>query len=523
MRDEIRAIRFNIDPKGWSNLAIDRETVHAWTAPERALIDCLPDLLSQGVFLEELLELVAAMDQKIAEETARLREGASNAKIALRSPLFAMSYVLQHPDAPAISKVCSRLHGGLFKRASSAALTEHMTVAMTRAAVSAGQLNVLVALSRSIARGSIAVASFLRWAIEHFWLQSSYHLRLALADAAGCCWEVPDPQRSALIAALESRFDNNEPFVNTTIFESLQSLGASEPMETEHVGTVRSQLERLLTGNDDGEAWREAYNLYVCQFDHPYSSAYCEAINALSQVQRNTLLLMAGRGAQDISIFLPILLARVADIGGPIACEMLRRWTQPPAIDAFSPQDAIEAFVVAHTSLGRLQGDLPESPAAVSGSAEAALRACGVALYWANRCDLLATERCAACASAWEELKQYEKGTALDAIRNCTDLHMTTRKEPGTSGAAETIPHFFPLETADVCRHALERPEQQVGHFWYYSDFDRYYALAFAVDVLRRYGNTADLALLRGISNDSRLGHVAMKAVESLEARIASE
>jgi len=413
------------------------------------------------------------------------------------------------------------MHGGLFKRIDGDVLAQRMISAMGRGNLSNGQICLLATLSRSIPQAS-PVAAFLTWAIEQRWERASYHLRLALVDAAGCCWRVPEPQRSALADALESRLDNNNPFINTSIFESLQSLGASEDQEAEYVAVVCDQLGQLLTGNDDAEACDTAYGLYVGQFDHPYSSAYCEAIGELSGPQKDQFHLMAARGARDRNLFLPILLTELVAIGGELACEVLRRWTEPPPVDAVSPQEAIEIFVTAHIGLAKLEVELPPSVGECKNSAEGALRACGIALYWANRADLSPAERHLACANPWRVLKEWERGAALVAIRNCTNLHLSIRKNAGTQDASETLPHFFPAECADVCRRALENPDRQIGYFQYFTDFDRYSALSFAVAVLSEHGSASDLTLLRALANDSHLGQSAVKGVRALEARLAA-
>jgi hypothetical protein len=171
--------------------------------------------------------------------------------------------------------VCSQINGGSFKKANAEALTPFIASKTRSPDLSLGQVNLLVSLGRSVAQRNAEFAVFIAWAIQHFWSRSPYHLRLALADAAGWCWDVPDEQRLALIDALEPRFDNNDPFVNTPIFESLQRLGGSAAMELEHEGVVRAQLERLLAGTNDKDAWAEGYGLYNCQFDHRMRIARC--------------------------------------------------------------------------------------------------------------------------------------------------------------------------------------------------------------------------------------------------------
>jgi hypothetical protein len=522
MLDEIRGLKFRIAEDTWSNIATDTSAKSLWPAGERALLGCVPDLMATGVLLDEALNVVEEMDALIARETERLREAAKTAKVGLRTSMFASAYVVQRPDAPAIGQVCSRLRGGLFKRSSSAALTRRMREVVAQGTVTPGQMNVLVALSRSVEADSVLAATFVTWGLTTFWLKAPYHLRLAMADAAGYRRDVPEPQRSDIVAALESLLSNDEPLLNTPIFESLQRLGASEAMEAEHVGSVREHLAQLLVRRDEESAWEEANGLYNCQFDHPYSNAYVEAVDELPTEDRNTFLLMAGRGARS-SFFLSLLLRDVCGIGGPVACEILERWTALPPADPVSPQEAIEVFVIAHESLGRLHGELPpKEDRKPKGAAAAALRACGAALYWSNRIDLSVDERHARSVTAWSELGTWQKGAALVAIQMCAEWHMLIRNSNPAPGAPETIPHFFPEETTDVCRRALAYPREQNGYFQYFCESDRQSALAFAFDILGEYGNSADLILLRRWSHDPGLGRFAIRAIGGLEARLTA-
>jgi len=510
-----------LDPMGWSNVSFDPKTLREWTRFERVLIGCLPELVTRGVWFDDLLDIIAEMDLSIERELVRLREAAREATVPLRGPMFAISYVLQGPRTPGISVVCSRMDGRHFKDVRSDLVESQMMAVMDQRTKIMGQIKFLASLSRSIAKNSLVSASFLAWALENCWDRAPYHLRLTLADAAGCCWGVPATQRSALVAALESRMSNEDIFLNTPIFESLQRLGALEAMEEEHTHTVRKQLSQLLEeADDEAHACESAYGLYICQFDHPYSNAYCEAIGELPDSHKNRFLLMAGSAARDSNLFLPVLLAEVIAIGGTVASAILRRWTRFPPSDGVSPQEAMEAFVVAHTGLGLLAAEMDGSQPKASTPPEAALRACGVALYWSNRQDLPAVDRRRASAGAWDELRKWELGVALAAMHACADLHFSRERWSGFASAPLTILEFFPTEAAEVCRRALENPDRQIGYFRHFESIERDQAFDFAVKVLGDCGNSTDLPFLRGLATSPKLGRSAVNAIRVLEARL---
>lgn len=207
---------------------------------------------------------------------------------------------------------------------------------------------------------------------------------------------------------------------------------------------------------------------------------------------------------------------------GPDVCEILTYWVKLPAVDAFAPQEAMEVFVVAHELLARLRCDLPVSQDATVAGAALAVQSCGTLLYWINRSDLPESDRRVACRSAWTELDRHEKGVALTAIRECALLGLRPRRiEDGEAGLG-SIHHFFPGETAEVCRHALRRPDIQAGYFRHFFDSDRKHGLLFALRVLQACGTRSDLALLRQLSEHSSLGREAVKAIRCIEARLVT-
>jgi len=518
MRDEIHTLRFKLGESGWSRVGIETSPDVVWAPGERALLACIPDLVASGDVLDEILQLTGEMDAVMGKEAERLREIARAAKIGLRSEMFAAAYVAQRPDAPGISQVCWRLHGGLYRRAASTTLITHMNAAVTHGMVTSGQMNVLVILSSNIEASNEVAADFVVWGLTEYWAKAPSHLRLSLLDAAGFRWEAPARQKSELAIALESLLNNDTPMLNTSIFESLQRLGASESMEAEHIDSVRQQLAEVLKRPDDESAWREAQGLFNCQFDHPYSNAYWEAIHELPQEEIDTFTLMAAKGAQDSFFFLSLLLRDVYKIGGNAACEPLSRWTALPPVGSVSPQEAIETFVIAHQFLGRLHGKLPDHEhRTAQGTAAVALRACGELLYWSNRTDLSDSERRACSQPSWRDLEDLHRGAAVVAIHMCTDWHMMVQSEDST---IETIPSFFAAECTAVCRWSLENPKEQIDYFQQFGRPFGHSALEFAVKVIGRHGNTMDLMLLRSWSLDPDLGRDAIRAIRALESRL---
>lgn len=96
------------------------------------------------------------------------------------------------------------------------------------------------------------------------------------------------------------------------------------------------------------------------------------------------------------------------------------------------------------------------------------------------------------------------------------------RHLPGPAPAERSIVNSFPVEVAEICRHALIGPVSQVGYFRHYSEYDRRQNLTLAINVLEYHGKSTDLSLLRRFATDPALGTSAIAAVRTIEERLAS-
>lgn len=523
LREEAGNVRFRLCDQGWGNVAFEGDSLTTWSSSDRAFLASLPQLVAEGRYLDDFLNIVGILDHRIAEEWCRLRDEARERKIALRSGLFANSYVFQRTAAPGITQVCSRLHSGLFRRAKSKALEEVVKSELAGDELSPGQLYLILTLCRQVPGAGGIAAPFITRALKRHWASAPYHLQLDLMEVARLCWQTNETDRAALIDAIETLPQPQHPFISTTIVEALQSLGALEASEREHHAVVLEEVRQCLARPNDGDSCAMAYGIYSAQFDHPFSGAYCEVVSDLSEHERKQLLMMAAKGADDSSFFLSPLIIDLASFGDLKVGGSIVRWTKLPPTDSFMPQDAIAVFVVAHIALGRLACHLPDWQEATDSPSSEALTACGAILYWCNRADLDEDTKRNACHHSLTVLGRHEQGAALDVIRNCEHALVEGVKHlPGEAPVDRTIVGRFPTEVAEICRHALLRPALQVGYFHHFLHSDRHQDLKVAIDILAHHGNTTDLPLLRRCAADRILGTSAIVAVRTVEERLAA-
>ena len=415
LREESRGACFSTGSRGWEGVEFDENSLTTWSPCDRAYMGLLPALVAEGRYLEEAIEVIGILDQRIAEEWIRLRYDTRINDTKLRNGLFAISFAIPaiSPCAPAISRICAGIGNAVgiarkdcFRLPKDPVPTEKHRVLLERD-LSQGQLYFL--LQRS--RGGEIPASFLARTIESRWESAPYHLQIALLHSAAVNSKGDAADRAKLIKAVEELGHGRDLYVSDSILETLQMLGALDDDAQEHRDVVRENVRECLARSADRDSHVRAWIIYCSQFEHPYSAAYCEVVSELGNGDRKLLLEMAAEGVRDSSFWLTPLLIDLASIGGRSSGGSIARWTRVPEAESRAmPQEDIAVFVVAHIALARFGCQLPDTKMAAGGSSAEVLAACGVILYWINRSDLGEDERLTACGDALDVLEDQAKG-----------------------------------------------------------------------------------------------------------------
>jgi hypothetical protein len=325
--------------------------------------------------------------------------------------------------------------------------------------------------------------------------------------------------RQSLVRALEELPPPEHPFLSTALIEALQSLGALEEDEADHVDVVRDDIRRLLADQSDPDMQKLAFGVWFSQFDHPYVGAYCKAIYELKPDDLRTLLTMAAQGADDDASFISVLIVELASLNERACGLLIGRWALLPRADCFMPQDAVGVFITAHVALARLgcNQPIPFLKTPLSDAAQA-LAACATLLFWLNRTDLPIQARRANCEQALGLLTKHELGTAASAIREFYRAPAMSsegfHRLPGSEPVQISLGDSFPKQVAEICRECLRNPDRQTGYFRYFTRQD---LLIFAIDALARWGDVTDLELLRAVSHAADVGPAAIHAIKTLE------
>jgi hypothetical protein len=511
---EIEQTEFEIHEEGWFRLRPKPGTLLAWSEQDSAFLPAIAERVIAGDYFDWILDAARTADRARSADIERLRDQARKKEVALRSGIFGNTYA--HAGGAAISRIFTALHNGGSGRGPGADFAERVLAELSRPCTN-GEVFLLLALDRWGPPDRKPIAPLLPDIIRRHWPSGPYHLRLDLLYAAQFSARATDSVRQAIREGLEELTPPEHPFLSSAMGEALQALGAFEDAEAEHLGSVRSQLQRIFAAPADPniEAW--ALGVWFGQFDHPFAGAYCEVVSELSPDAKKHLLLIAAAGADLDSPFVSVLIKELAECDDPEAGTVIGRWTALPPTKSFMAQDAIGAFAIAHIALGRLRCPLPPVGIGPFRPADDALMACGQILYWLNRHDLPLETRRANCGPALAILSRHERGVAVGVIREFHRIYVFEGVDrlPGSEPVETWIGNAFPAELAEICRQCLARPEIQEGYFTFK---DLPSVLEFAVYGLGVWGSRMDIATLRDLSRLDGLGRFAVAAIKTLEA-----
>ena len=73
VREEARGACFSIGSRGWEGVEFDWNSLTSWSPCDQAFLSLLTEIVANGRYREEALEVIGILDQRIAEEWIRLR------------------------------------------------------------------------------------------------------------------------------------------------------------------------------------------------------------------------------------------------------------------------------------------------------------------------------------------------------------------------------------------------------------------------------------------------------------------
>ena len=249
LRVEADQAAFEIDDKGMWGVRSTEGSLLPWTRQEKAILAVLGLRIAAGLHIDQLLEVVSAMDYCLNGEYDRLRGDAKNRKVAILSGIFAECYVFRRDLG--ISIVFDALRNGRFAHNISSDIGTAALERLGRPNLSPGQIYLLLALYRRARREPPSIAPLLPALLDQYWCFAPYHLKLDLLWAAQWCARASDPLRLPVIEALQNLPPTDNIMLSSSIVDALKCLGAFQDEEFEHTNGVRAEIQMVLANREN--------------------------------------------------------------------------------------------------------------------------------------------------------------------------------------------------------------------------------------------------------------------------------
>jgi len=504
--DETASVEFNIDKNSIYGIGVNEDTLIQWTPQEHAHVKAIPQLLNSGCYLEEIYNIAAKMDIKLAATFEILVDKAREEKVALRSGLFVAGLDSQN-SVIAIGGIMAWIELARFSNRENKeeALVSWINIKLKSNNITNGQLLMLLKLSRAIYTEN-PLATYLPSIIQERWKYAPYHLRLELLFKARECWLYTEGEKAELIEVLQS-LEVNNIWLSTAIVEALKNLGAIENEGYEEI--VISEIEQVLLDPENVDNRKMANGLYISQFDHPYDAVYCKIIKNLSDEKRKVLLSMAVSEKSEYGTFLGCMIVDLGKFGDKRTGKYILHWTDIPD---YRHQDQLEAFVVSHIVLGKLQYPLSEKKYNLTDE-DNVMMACGELYYLINREDLIEDEMRRMSNQAIHIIKNYKKDLSLGTIMSCEKASAHNDLITQSSKPYSLIDNFS-AELREICKSVLAMKIEQRSSIAWVTSKEIY---QYAIDVIGSVGKTTDLKILRSFVGHADYGKHAIETIKKIE------
>ena len=270
---EIETVRFDVSKDTAWNVQAKPETLQEWTEQDRAVLAAISGELVTGQRLDDVLDLVGKMDERLAEEHGRLLDEAGRQKLSLQSGLYAISYTGIRGCETGLACICSPVQSGQLYHGPKVTAQAKLRERLRNETLSPGQVGLLIELDRYSERDAPSVGTVLPAILNRLWSNAAHHLRLALMHAAGMsAGALNDDERMVLITAIEGLMPMSNGFDSTGMIDALKYLGALEDDQAEHIASVKAQMQTVLTDHGDPLKFDTAAGLWRCTIRPPHTT-----------------------------------------------------------------------------------------------------------------------------------------------------------------------------------------------------------------------------------------------------------
>ncbi len=333
-----------------------------------------------------------------------------------------------------------------------------------------------------------------------------YHLCLAgLWLAERSARHLDDDQRQIVLDAVNA-LPNDNLALNGSIIDALSALDAITPART--LDDILKEIHTVLESEDESIRARMAYGIVSMQFETEVVGPYYRAVCALTDADRERLMILALEGSEHSSYDDWI----VTEFADPPSLDVLDAVTtyvaqvDPPRW--LSPQDGMAAVIAALRLLARTVSTIPEPKG--TGSTDPAWRA-AMTIMMATFTDGAGTGAdLQATQDAWATLL----GEHRDVFASFMSNLQGARVMDDSTGVYAHVLGAIPSAGVEALIWSLEHPEQTRPLSRWDHDLPNQ-----IIGWLGQVGNRRASEVLRRFTADPRTGEAAAAAVRQIEAR----
>tara|TARA_R110000787_G_scaffold120179_2_gene231159 strand:- start:866 stop:4159 length:3294 start_codon:yes stop_codon:yes gene_type:complete len=490
----------------------DPATVRYRSPEEIARLQALGLMTLRGHAVSAYLELCRAVDACISEERRRLSDLARNEGSPIKSDSFALVHGYGYGGgALGFTTIASTLQSSFGKDR----LFDGPPPASLLTCTPSEAYFYLESKRRAQDfwdHGDFAdqLSEFL----EQRFRYEPYHLKLASLDACLGLGDIGSKRQDRLTSAIRDILENTQNWaISTQAIDILKFMGSLDDDAQEHRQVVRENINAVLEDGDipPGDRAELALSLYIGQFDHPYSTAYCEEWNSLTDVQHKRLMRWAIKSdGLKKSLSLNWIVQEVAEFGDPADVELLRPFTLFPDTISFLSDDAMSAFCVACRALGRHGVPLPDTEPTSDGE-----RTLAVFRRLVHQID--ADALCTATEEIWDEIAAQPTQRVLGCLADVQKAlnPWSPAPEEKLLGPVNIIDRY-PKQCLAVSRRFVDAGQSAVSYRGERAFRGSGDALAF--QIIEKHGDRSDLDRLRKANSRDDWAKYAVPAIRTLDS-----
>jgi hypothetical protein len=479
-----------------------------WTRYEIALMHSVGQLLHEGNFISEVIQLARKTDEAWIRETRRMFDG--KVTVGKAAAIFASIYSFTPRGtgsfvAIAVIHQASRFHW--YESQSTVVGTEIEQLVIRIPELTVGELALLCDMMR---RSQPKYSRHVSHILERCWKTRIYHLQILVAQMIQSWGTIlMGDDRSRVIELLNSYLTNENVFLNTSIVDALNVLGEIESTSTTE--DVNQQIAAVLSDPTAELNQQVAHGLVTGMLDGFDQDSHYEAIHALAPDDFAQLFTMAALGDTH-SFFNDWILGTLLKSDSPIALPAFLRWAIPPKRNDSSPQNAIASFVRAVTGCAKHGKNAPLMEDYDDGDRQA-WAVIGQIIFLLSTPGLTRDEVNRRCEPLWKHLRAELAFEAVDPLYQLQHASIVDKEQ--TANALGTIMHAFPDEVRSLLEFGIRHLSKLSTLFHRLEDRQ---VTDFIIHRLGDIGHVDSIKLIEPYCTSPELGATAVDAMRKIKA-----